>query len=74
MISLKDAKIKAQYTIEKIDNIDKKINQRLCEMGFVSGQKVRVTNKSIFGGVRLVEIRGYTLSIRTSLLKDVWVK
>lgn len=53
--------------------IDKKIFRRLLELGFVSGAKVRIEQKSMAGDVLLVEVCGYLLSIRKNIAKYILV-
>lgn len=56
-----------------LGDIDK-INQRLLELGFTQGQRVKIVAKSAMKKAVLLEIRGYLLSIRTSMLANVVVK
>lgn len=51
-----------------------KIRRRLCDLGFNAGQKIRLVRKSLLGKAYLVELRGYTLSIRGSVAEAVIVK
>ncbi len=44
-----------------------KIKRRLLELGLTEGQKVRVCRRSLLGKVLLIEIRGYTLSLRRDI-------
>ena len=49
-----------------------KIKRRLLELGLTAGQKVKVLRRSLAGGVLLVEVRGYTLSLRRESAK--WIE
>ncbi len=51
-----------------------KIKRRLCELGFTEGQEVRLVRKSLLGKAYLVEILGYTLSLRSDIVKAVLIK
>ena len=63
-----------QYqTIVGLSCGSEKIKRRLLELGFTRGEKVRVVRKSLLGKVRLVEIRGYTLSLRQDITKGIIV-
>ncbi len=74
MRSLAEAKVNELCTITDILNMHDGADVRLCELGMTPNQKIRVVAKSLFKKVCLVEIRGYNLSVRTSLLKDVIIK
>lgn len=49
-----------------------KIKRRLLELGLTAGQKVKVLRRSLAGGVLLIEVRGYTLSLRRESAK--WIE
>ena len=51
-----------------------KIKRRLLELGLTGGQKVRVVRKSLLGKAYLIEVRGYTLSMRKGLTSFVEVR
>lgn len=74
MKSLDIVECEKNFVIEKVLIDDKKQFQRMCELGFVPGQKVNVCKKSILKKVCLVEIRGGIMSVRTELLRGVFVK
>ena len=44
------------------------------ELGFSRGEKVKVVFSSLANKVFLIEIRGYVLSVRRSLLERVMVE
>ena len=50
-----------------------KVYRRFLELGFSIGQRVRVLEKSLQKKVFLIELRGYVLSVRSSLLKKIEV-
>lgn len=64
--------------LRKMAVIDKtapdKIKRRLLELGFTSGQNIKLARKSLFGETFLVEIRGYCLSIRKSVAEYIFVE
>ena len=69
MISLLKAKKNVFFKIEDIsNNAPLRIKRRLLELGFTSGTKVRVLRKSLIGQAYLVELRGFTLSMRKDIL------
>ena len=74
MTTLKDAQLNKLYKIKKVAGGDTKVIRRFLELGRLSGQVVKVINKSILKKVYLVEIRGYLLSIKTSLLDFIEVE
>ena len=74
MTTLKDAQLNKLYKIKKVAGGDTKVIRRFLELGMLSGQVVKVINKSILKKVYLVEIRGYLLSIKTSLLYFIEVE
>lgn len=72
MITLDKVKLKKEYKIEKF--LDRStIVRRFLELGLTVGQKVKVVATSLQKKVFLIEVRGYLLSIRTSLLEKVVV-
>ena len=74
MTTLKDAQLNKLYKIKKVAGGDTKVIRRFLELGMLSGQVVKVINKSNLKKVYLVEIRGYLLSIKTSLLDFIEVE
>ena len=50
------------------------VTRRLLELGFTAGQRVKILATSIQKKVFLVEVRGYVLSVRASLLCRVQVE
>lgn len=75
MLTLKTCKVGVYFEIQKIESkLPLKMVRRLCDLGFTPGQKVRLLRKSLLGKVLLVELRGYTLSIRGELAKAVLVQ
>ena len=55
-------------------NAPMQIKRRLLELGFISGQLVKIAKKSILGETYLLEIRGYYISMRKSLTGFVLVE
>ena len=51
-----------------------RIRRRMCELGFIAGQKVRLVRCSLLKRAFLVELRGYTLSLRKSIVEGLLVK
>ena len=50
-----------------------KIKRRLLELGFTKGQSVKVVRKSLIGKTFLVELRGYTLTLRQDVAKLILI-
>ena len=74
MMTLDKGKVGKTLMIDGfLGDIDK-TNQRLLELGFTQGQRVKIVAKSAMKKAVLLEIRGYLLSIRTSMLANVVVK
>ena len=68
MENLENAKRGVFYLIKGLSKIAPlKIKRRLMELGLFAGQKVRLIRKSLIGKAYLIEVRGYTLSIRKNL-------
>jgi len=71
MKTLFDAKVGEIFKIVSVEKGDKKILLRLYEFVFSMGQKVKIVAKSVFKQATLIEVMGYLLSVRSSLLKSV---
>lgn len=73
-MTMKDCKENISYKIcgfgGEIDNI----GRRFMELGLVEGEKVKICAKSLQKKVFLIEVRGYLLSVRASLLEKVQVQ
>jgi len=54
--------------------IDEKVKRRLLEFGFTRGERFMVAYKSFFAGSVIVELRGFSLSLRTKFLDFLEVK
>ena len=75
MKSLIGCKFNRSYIIEKLDDEESfKVRRRLCELGFTPGEEITLVRASLLKKAYLVEIRGYTLSLRNSIVKAVMVK
>ena len=71
---LSELKVGEEGIIERVaDNCSDKVRRRLLDLGFTSGQRVRLAKKSILGKVVLVEIRGYSLSLLKKIASFVIV-
>lgn len=73
MHSLKEGKVNKSYRIVEVKG-EEKVVRRFMELGIFSGQKLYILNKSPLKKVFLVEIRGYVLSIKSTLLSGIMVE
>ncbi len=72
MLNLKNAKLGKVYKIQNINDIAPiKIFRRLFDLGFTCGQRVKLVRKSLLGKACLIEIRGFTLSLRSDIAEFV---
>lgn len=56
------------------DDINPKIKRRLLELGFVNGVCVTLSNVSFLNEVLLIELNGYTLSLRKDIAEEIIIK
>lgn len=71
-MSLCDGKVNKTYRVVGVNGQGKE-TRRLLELGIIAGQPIKILNKSSLKKVYLVEIRGYLLSVKASILKLVQV-
>ncbi len=57
-----------------LNSLPFKTKLRLLELGFYSGVKIKVLNKSLLNNVVLLEINNYIISIRKEIAKCIIVK
>lgn len=74
VLSLKDCAFGQTYRVLKITDLPVKIKRRLCDLGFVANTEVRVLRKSLLKKAYLLELRGYVLSVRSSLAQAIIVE
>lgn len=77
MITLDKAKRTKTYKIvgfQNAQNVQVGVLRRFFELGFETGEKIKMLSTSLQRKVFLIEIRGYLLSVRTSLLACVQVE
>ena len=72
MMSLCDGKVNKTYRVVGVNGQGKEA-RRLLELGIIAGQPIKILNKSSLKKVYLVEVRGYLLSVKASILKLVQV-
>ena len=72
MMSLCDGKVNKTYRVVGVNGQGKE-TRRLLELGIIAGQPIKILNKSSLKKVYLVEVRGYLLSVKASILKLVQV-
>ena len=63
-----------EYIVSKINTSQPAIARRLSELGFYSGAVVKVVCFSALKKTLLVQLLGYTLSLRASVAQIVKVK
>ena len=51
-----------------------KIKRRMLELGFIKGVNIYVGNISFLNAVMLIELNGYTLSLRKTIANNIYVK
>ena len=75
MENLTSAKINKFYIIDNISLLSSlKVKRRLLELGFTKGQKIKLLRKSLLGKAFLIEIRGYTLTLKKQIAALVEIK
>ncbi len=75
MNNLNTCKIGKLYTIDAIgEQLPLKIRRRMYDLGFINGQKIKVVRKSLLKKAILIEIRGYTLSLRSTIAEFIYLK
>ena len=75
MLSLVSCDFAKSYKICQIEkDCPSSVRRRLFDLGFTKGQTVKKIQKSLLGKVILVEIRGYLLSIRSSIARSILVE
>ena len=73
--TLATAKINKTYEVIDIDeNYNIKYGRRLAEIGFVSGEKIKIIRKSIFGKTFLVSVNGFVISLRKDIAMHIKIK
>lgn len=73
-MTMNECKEKSYYKISGFCGEVDDIARRFMELGLVIGEKVKICGKSLQKKVFLIEVRGYLLSIRASLLQRVQVE
>ena len=63
-----------EYVVSKIDCTQTAVARRLSELGFYQGVNVKVVCFSALKKTLLVQLQGYTLSLRSSVAEIVKVK
>ena len=72
VIFLSDLKLNECCEFVEYDvSIPLNIKRRMLELGFVSGVKVRLLQLSFLNDVMLVELNGYTLSLRKNIAQKM---
>lgn len=70
----KDFKENTTYKIVGFNGNLDNVSRRFMELGLIVGEKIKVCAKSLQKKVVLIEVRGYLLSVRASLLEKVQVE
>lgn len=75
MENLTEIKMNYYYKVIGFDKeLEYKICRRFCDFGITKGERIKVKAKSLLKRVLLIEIRGYILSIKSSLAKYILVE
>lgn len=75
MDKLTNANIGKFYTVKGfVEGASIKIKRRILELGFTRGQKIKIVRKSLLGKAFLVELRGFTLTIRKDIAGIILVE
>lgn len=75
MLALSNCKENKYYSICFIDvRLSTKIKRRLYDLGLLPGQRIKVLRKSLLKKAYLIEIRGYTLCLRNTIVQSIIVK
>lgn len=68
-------KFNFSYILAGIDSsLPLPLRRRLYDLGFTSGQKIKMLRKSLLGKTYLLQLRDYTLSVRDYLAGAILVK
>lgn len=73
MKSLNELKLNEIGTIVSV-NTNKNMKQRLMDIGFVKGEKVKPVLKNFGNNMRAYQIKGTTMALRLSDSKDILIK
>lgn len=73
MISLSNARIGINYKIKIIKDLPFKIKRRLYELGLLPEKIIKVTRKSLLSKAYLIEVGGYTLTLRKDIVDKIFV-
>lgn len=71
MKSLNDLKINEEAIIIKVNT---KIKQRLTDIGFVKGAKIKLILKNFSDNMRAYKIKNTVIALRLSDTKDILIK
>lgn len=75
MLSLVSCDFAKSYKICQIEkDCLPSVRRRLFDLGFTNGQTIQKIQTSLLGKVVLVQIRGYLLSIRSSIANCILVQ
>ena len=74
MMTLDKGRRGGRYEIVGFGDDENAVLRRFFELGFTSGEVVKIVSTSLQKKVFLIEIRGYLLSVRANLLSCLQVK
>ncbi|MGN1200768.1 MAG: FeoA family protein [Candidatus Caccovivens sp.] len=74
MKTLSDGQVGKAYKILRYNGAEDGVLRRFMELGFCSGQSIKIVATSLMKKVFLIEIRGYLLSVRANLLQKIEVE
>lgn len=56
------------------NNLALPIKRRLLDLGFTTGQEVKLLRKSLLGKAYLIEIRDFVLTLRSDIVSQILVE
>lgn len=74
MKTLSEGQVGKNYKIKNFVGAQDGVLRRFMELGLCAGQDVKIVATSLMKKVFLIQVRGYLLSVRTSLLEKIEVQ
>lgn len=74
LIGLNEGDRNVNYIVDFVDAKNVSLCRRLTELGFIKGAELKIIQFSALKKTLLVEIEGYTLSLRANIASIIKVK